>query len=162
MELQPLSAARDAEVEALLDAAFGSDRRGRTAYAIRGPARAIAAFSFASIVDGALLGSIQCFPVQLRHDEGGATPLVMVGPVAIRADCQGQGHGRALMAASLGAARAAGVDALMLIGDPDYYGQFGFTAARTALWRAPGPVERHRLLALGDGAPDVAGMLGPA
>jgi predicted N-acetyltransferase YhbS len=50
----------------------------------------------------------------------------------------------------------------MLIGDPDYYGRFfGFSAERTARWNAPGPVERHRLLARGDAVPDASGMLGP-
>jgi predicted N-acetyltransferase YhbS len=67
------------------------------------------------------------------------------------------------MAHALAAADAQGVPALMLIGDPDYYGRFfGFSAERTADWRLPGPVERHRLLARGPGVPDGAGMLGPA
>lgn len=161
IDIRPLATVPDAEVQALLDAAFGTDRRGRTAYAIRGAAQALAGLSFASIDAHGLAGSIQCFPVRLCHDDGAQTPLVMVGPVAIRADLQGQGHGRALMAATLGAAEAAGARALMLIGDPEYYGRFGFTAERTAQWRAPGPVERHRLLALGDAVPDAAGMLGP-
>ena len=32
---------------------------------------------------------------------------------------------------------------------------------RTADWRLPGPVERHRLLARGPDLPALAGMLGP-
>lgn len=124
---------------------------------------AIDALSFAALKDGTLAGTIQCWPIALHRDEGGAVPLVMVGPVAILPQRQGQGHGRALMAAMQQAASAAGLaDALMLIGDPDYYGRFGFTAARTGGWRAPGPVERHRLLALGARAADCTGMLGPA
>ena len=51
---------------------------------------------------------------------------------------------------------------MMLIGDPEYYGRFfGFSAERTADWRLPGPVERHRLLARGPDVPALAGMLGP-
>lgn len=109
-----------------------------------------------------LAGTIQCWPIALHLDAGAAVPLVMVGPVAIHPDLQGMGYGRALMAAMQAAADAQGLaDRLMLIGDPDYYGRFGFTAARTAQWRAPGPVDRHRLLARGDHVPDAAGMLGP-
>jgi predicted N-acetyltransferase YhbS len=67
------------------------------------------------------------------------------------------------MTRALDAAQAQGLDdALMLIGDPEYYGRFfGFDATRTAGWRLPGPVERHRLLARGDAVPAVAGVLGP-
>ena len=66
------------------------------------------------------------------------------------------------MEQALAAALASGLDgALFLIGDPDYYGRFGFTAERTGGWRAPGPVERRRLLARGHGVPDGEGMLGP-
>ena len=64
---------------------------------------------------------------------------------------------------ALAAADAHGLgDALMLIGDPEYYGRFfGFDAGRTAQWRVPGPVERHRLLARGNAVPAGGGMLGP-
>ncbi len=52
--------------------------------------------------------------------------------------------------------------ALMLIGDPEYYGRFfGFSADHTGEWRLPGPVERHRLLARGHGVPAGAGEIGP-
>lgn len=52
------------------------------------------------------------------------------------------------MEALLYAAGAQGKDALIMIGDPEYYGRFfGFTADATGGWDVPGPVERHRLLA---------------
>lgn len=111
---------------------------------------------------GTLVGTIQCWPVSLRLDGGGAVPLVMVGPVAIEPALQGMGHGHALMAAMQAAADALDLgDRLMLIGDPGYYGRFGFTAERTGQWRTPGPVDRHRLLARGSSLPDAPGMLGP-
>jgi predicted N-acetyltransferase YhbS len=51
----------------------------------------------------------------------------------------------------------------VLIGDLDYYGQWGFSADRTTGWHCPGPWDPARLLALHD-RPDVLpreGMLGP-
>ena len=162
IEFLPLHAVPERAVEALLDRAFGPDRHRRTAYAIRGTGAAIPALSFAAIADGNLLGSIQCWPIALITRDA-ALPLVMVGPVAVEPGRQGDGIGRSLMAHALAAAAAnAPDDALMLIGDPDYYGRFfGFSADHTAAWEAPGPVERHRLLALGKAVPDAAGMLGP-
>ena len=71
----------------------------------------------------------------------------MVGPVAVLPQMQGTGIGKALMDALVAAAEAEGADALMMIGDPPYYGRWGFTAERTGGWRIDGPYEQHRLLA---------------
>jgi len=160
----PLSTVDGAAVEALLDRAFGPDRHSRTAYKVRGLAAPLAALSLAAVADGRLIGTIQCWPVRLHGDDGEARPLVMIGPVAVDPGFQRDGIGRQLMTRALDAAHAEGLDdALMLIGDPEYYGRFfGFDANRTADWRLPGPVERHRLLARGDAVPAVAGLLGPA
>ena len=147
-------------VERLLDRAFEPGRHARTAYAVRAGTRAIAALSFAALDDGALVGSIQCWPVHLTATDATAHPLVMVGPVAVEPARQGGGLGHALMHRALAAAEGEH-PALCLIGDPDYYGRFGFTADRTSAWRVPGPVERHRLLARGREVPAVAGLLGP-
>ncbi len=157
-DLIPLSQIAPSNIEALLDLAFGPDRHARTAYRVRMGTLPIASLSFAATEQGALVGSIQCWPVELRGEDGGCAPLVMVGPVAVRPDRQGDGIGRALMARSIA---AAGADApLMLIGDPEYYGQFGFTADRTGGWSLPGPYEQRRLLAMGE-VPATVGMVGP-
>lgn len=154
-----------AAVEDLLDAAFGADRFERIAYRIRNGMKAVPALSFAAVEKGALVGAIQCWPVAHRAADGTATPLVMVGPVAVRPDVQRGGYGRALMAQMLAAAETAADGALMMIGDPEYYGRFfGFTADATAAWDLPGPFERRRLLARpvnGCDPPVGAGMIGP-
>ena len=161
--LVPLASINPTAVEMLLDAAFGPDRFTRTAYMIRGTGTPIAALSFAAVEDGVLVGSIQCWPIALVDDDDRQIPLVMVGPVAVAPNRQGDGIGRSLVAQVLDAAATSELDdTLMLIGDPDYYGRFfGFSAERTARWAAPGPVERHRLLARGNAVPDAVGMLGP-
>jgi predicted N-acetyltransferase YhbS len=159
----PLAEIDPAAIEQLLDRAFGHDRHGRTAYAVRQGTAPIAALSFAALDGEALVGTIQCWPVALTGDDGTSTGLTMVGPVAVDPPRQQHGIGHALMAHMLAAAEATGAaDALMLIGDPEYYGRFfGFNADRTADWRLPGPVERRRLLARGDAVPATAGTLGP-
>ena len=159
----PIAEIASDEVEHLLDRAFGRDRHGRTAYAVRDGTESVPVLSFAALDGGALVGTIQCWPVALTHDDGGRTPLVMVGPVAVDPPRQQHGIGHALMAHMLDAAERTGADArLMLVGDPEYYARFfAFSAERTAHWRLPGPVERHRLLARGDAVPDAPGQLGP-
>lgn len=163
IDVVPLSDAAPAAVEALLDRAFEPERRGRTAYKVRGDARALPALSFAGVEDGVLAGTVQCWPVRFVPDDGAPMPLVMVGPVAVDPTRQRSGLGRELMDRALAAATAAGLDdGLVLIGDPEYYGRFfGFSAERTGAWRLPGPVERHRLLARGERVPLGPGELGP-
>jgi predicted N-acetyltransferase YhbS len=165
VELLPLSNIEPQAVEDLLDAAFGTDRFGRTAYRIREGVDAVPELSFALVEDGALVGTIQCWPVALRAPDAADIPLVMVGPVAIRPDVQRGGHGRALMAQMLDAAETRADGALMMIGDPEYYGRFfGFTADATGEWDLPGPFEKRRLLARavnGHSLPTGAGMIGP-
>lgn len=165
IDIRPLAAVAPHAVESLLDAAFGSDRRSRTAYRLRAGTSAIPRLSFAAFEKGEFAGTLQSWPVQLSADGIQAQQLIMVGPVAVLPEKQKQGVGRALMKKLLETADSAGDDALMLIGDPDYYDKlFGFSAKHTGGWQVPGPVERHRLLArLGsDRLHGLRGMLGPA
>lgn len=163
IEIVPIAAIAPAAVEALLDHAFGADRHARTAYRIRAGMAAIPELSFAAVEEHKLIGTIQCWPIRFAGDDGSAVAMVQLGPVAVEPARQQGGIGRALTAHALAAAETLGLaDALTLIGDPEYYGRFfGFDAGRTADWRVPGPVERHRLLARGDKVPGGAGVLGP-
>jgi predicted N-acetyltransferase YhbS len=163
MRLEPLSTAPPARVEALLDSAFGTDRHGKTAYRVRAGLTPIASLSFAAWDEGDMLaGVIQCWPVALARDSGAPIPMVMVGPVAVDPSLQRSGLGRQLMERALEAAAESplpGSEALMLVGDPEYYARFfAFSAERTAKWRLPGPFEPRRLLARG-AVPDEAGEI---
>lgn len=163
IQFVPLADIPDDDVEALLDAAFGADRHGRTAYRIREGMKALPTLSFAAVEDGRLIGTIQAWPARLTQG-GHSDRLTLVGPVAVHPDAQQQGIGKALMAKLLDAADAGAADAMVMIGDPEYYGRFfGFTADATAGWEVPGPVERHRLLARirRQGGLMPVGMIGP-
>ncbi|MEG3178041.1 N-acetyltransferase [Sphingomonas sp. RB3P16] len=163
IEFVPIADIAPAAVEQLLDRAFGADRHRRTAYRIREGMAAIPALSFAARDAGALVGTIQCWPIRFAGDDGIDVPLVQVGPVAVEPGRQQGGIGRALTAHALAAAEREGLaEAITLIGDPQYYGRFfGFDASRTAGWRVPGPVEPHRLLARGALVPRGTGLLAP-
>lgn len=166
--LIPLETVDPAMVEAVLDRAFGSDRHARTAYRIRSGMDWLPGLSFAALDEGDMLvGTIQCWPIALQAKQG-LVPLVMVGPVAVLPERQGEGFGVGLISAMIAAdarlatERGAGL-AQVLIGDADYYGRWGFSAALTGGWRCPGPYEPHRLLARGAAlaAMPSEGMLGP-
>lgn len=160
-------------VDALLDAAFGVDRRARPAYAIRRGMAWLTGLSYAAVdsAGGPMVGLLQSWPVALDMPGAGQAPLVMVGPVAVLPARQFDGIGRAMMDRLIAdveetAARTGGGDPLMMIGDEPYYGRFwDFRAEPTRGWDVPPGVDAARLLAR-PAAPGMApvppaGRLGP-
>ncbi len=73
--------------------------------------------------EGALLGHIAFSPAELS--EGAWYAL---GPISVAPDYQRKGVGSKLIKAGLVALRARGADGCVLIGDPNYYGRFGFVS----------------------------------
>ena len=156
-ELVPLSSVRADEIESLLDAAFGADRHMRTAYLLRQGISVIDHLSFAVLDGQDLVGSIQCWPVIVD-----AAKLILVGPVAVSPERQNQGIGHKLVHATLGATLPEDAP-MVMVGDAEYYGRFGFVADETVGWELPGPWDPQRLLLrnpLGVSLPQT-GMLGP-
>lgn len=145
--LIPLAEVDPKWVEQLLDRAFEPERRRRTAYQVREGTAWLPALSFAALDgDERLVGSLQAWPVALTDSAGRAHPLVMVGPVAVLPERQGEGFGTALMLAFLDSLDPAAPLPQAMIGDEPYYGRFGFTAAHTGGWKLPGPWQPERLL----------------
>jgi predicted N-acetyltransferase YhbS len=140
--LIPLSATDPVALEHLLDLAFGTDRFNRTAYKLRQSNRPVAALSWAIVEGEELVGSIQCWPVRISE-----TKLILVGPVAVHPERQGTGIGKTLMQHMLEQATLIGDPPMVMVGDAEYYGRFGFSADATGGWQLPGPWEAHRLLA---------------
>ncbi|CAA9290481.1 MAG: hypothetical protein AVDCRST_MAG93-3851 [uncultured Chloroflexia bacterium] len=77
---------------------------------------------------GGVVGHVLFSPVKV---DDGASNVRMVGlaPVVVLPEYQGQGVGSRLICASLEARREAGYDAVVLLGEPDYYSRFGFERA---------------------------------
>jgi predicted N-acetyltransferase YhbS len=150
IQIFPATPADLPEIDALLDAGFGPARRNRTAYRLRDNVAPLPALSFVARDGDTLTGSLQCWPLQLRGASGTILPLILLGPVVTATDWQGQGIASRLMNAALAAADAAKAPPLLLIGDAPFYGRFGFSAAATAGWQLPGPVDHARLLLRGD------------
>ncbi len=160
--LQPLSTIAPDALESLLDLAFGADRHGRTAYAVREGTEPVDSLSFVAMDGETLTGSLQCWPITLLFPDVDALSLVMVGPVAVHPDLQNRGIGKYMTHIVAERLDHAGQSAMM-IGDPDYYEPFGFRSGPASGWTLPGPVEPHRILlrpAPGSTWP-AEGVLGP-
>lgn len=139
-------------IEALLDAAFGPKRHAKTVYRLRAGVDPVQDLSFVAVATdtfGAeiLVGTIRYWPVAIGGS-GGATPALLLGPIAVAPDHRGLGVGGALIRHSLGRAAALGHRIVLLVGDAPYYGRFGFGREKMAGLTLPGPVELDRFLGL--------------
>ncbi|WP_340115334.1 N-acetyltransferase [Pelagibius sp. 7325] len=131
--------------EALLDHAMGPERFAKTSQRLRDgrlPELALAARE-----GGRLVGTVRLWAISAGHGHGkGAGSLLLLGPLAVAPERQGEGIGARLMRSALNRAAATGHGGVILVGDAPYYRRFGFSAALTENLEMPGPVERHRFL----------------
>jgi predicted N-acetyltransferase YhbS len=138
------AAADTAACDAIVAAAFGPGRFAKTAYRLREGVLPVTALSFVALEGARIVGTVRYWPVMI-----GATPALMLGPIAIVADRQGQGIALALMQTSLARARELGHRAVVLVGDEPYYGRAGFKRIQPAgRITMPGPVDLSRVLGL--------------
>ncbi len=79
----------------------------------------------------------------------GESPALLLGPLAVHPDFGNRGAGRALVTASLDAARENGHSLVLLVGDEPYYGPLGFRAVSPTRIQMPGPVDPKRVLVAG-------------
>ncbi len=130
--------------EALLDEAFGDTRRERPPSVCAKAACRPRGFPSSPPTDAASSAPPGCGPSPAPADERPCCSARWRSPPTAAAP----GIGAALVRKAIREARKAGHGAIVLVGDPPYYGRFGFTAEKTASLRLPGPFERRRLLAL--------------
>ena len=125
----------------LLDLCFGPGRLARTAERLRENNAPIAAYTrSAHNQDGALVGTISFWPIAIGAETG-----LLLGPLAVHPDMQGQGVGQSLMQDALADIDADKFAFVLLVGDLPYYERAGFAIAPEAV-RLPGPVDPKRLL----------------
>lgn len=132
---------------------FGPGRFARTAYRVREGVRGhsgLSPFCRVALLGPRIIASVTLSEVAI----GGNPGALLLGPLAVDPEFKDQGYGRRLIGETIAAARAAGKDLIVLVGDEPYYGRFGFTRVPPGQITLPGPVNPMRLLAneLTDGA----------
>ena len=136
--------------EALLDRAMGEGRRRKSSEKLRRGRLPAEGLSFAALDDnGVLAGTVRLWNVHAGLDGFGfPVSALLLGPLAVDPSAAGCGIGSALMHHAINEAMRLGHGAILLVGDPEYYTRFGFTAEKTGELAMPGPYEKHRFLAL--------------
>ncbi len=104
-------------------AAFGRPLEADIAVAVRDDRGSLA---LVAEEDGEVVGHVQLSTAWVGDGE-----VLALGPIGIAPAWQRRGIGTALVVAALEAARDAGACAVILLGDPGYYGSRGFEPAAT-------------------------------
>lgn len=129
--------------EALLDRCLGERRTAKSSERLREGRLPAEGLALSAERDGDVVGT-----VRLWHVAANGVPALLLGPLAVAPELQGEGLGKALMREALWRAACRGHGAVLLVGDAPYYARFGFDAGRTRALAMPGPVERERFLGL--------------
>lgn len=115
-------------IHALTRAAFANaPHRDGTEQDVVDALRAAGALSVSLVAEEGdeLIGHVALSPVTLSDGSDGWYGL---GPISVAPAQQGRGVGSALMRAALAALQERGAAGCVLLGDPAYYGRFGFRA----------------------------------
>jgi putative acetyltransferase len=96
--------------------------------------------------EGELVGHVAFSPIKINAE---AVDWYSLGPIAVRPDKQRHGIGRTLIEAGLDSIRSLDARGCVVLGDPAYYGRFGFRSD-PALRNTRVPAEYFQQLSFGD------------
>ena len=108
-----------------------------------------ACFSIVAEHDGTIVGHVLLSRMTVEAD-GQALRSLGLAPVAVMPDRQNQGIGSALIERAVAVATAAGEQMLFVLGEPKYYGRFGFSAEEAQVFASPYAGPYFQALALAE------------
>ena len=145
--------------EMLLDRVMGPARFTKSSEVLRRNRRPADGLAFVAFDGNHMIGTVRLWNVTAGN--GGSA--LLLGPLAVEKTYNGSGVGAGLMHAALNAAQTSGYTSVLLVGDPDYYARFGFTADPANGLLMPGHFDRHRFLGInignGDALTGATGLL---
>lgn len=124
----------DDAIRLLNDAAFGGPDESKLIEDLR--AAHLAAVELVAIEDTAVAGHILFSPLAVTRGKK-AIRALSLAPMSVRPGRQRSGLGSALVRAGLEAAKARNWQAVFVLGHPDFYPRFGFSAVLARPFKAP-------------------------
>jgi putative acetyltransferase len=113
----------EAGIRAVHDTSFGQVAEGQIVDELRISGAVL--LSLVAELDGEVVGHVMFSAASFRSDR----VVVALGPLGVLPKHQRQGVGTALVRDGLFRLRGMGVGAVVVLGDPRYYGRFGFRRA---------------------------------
>ncbi|NJR13911.1 MAG: N-acetyltransferase [Phyllobacteriaceae bacterium] len=138
--IAPESAEDCPHIDTLHAEAFGPGRYSRAAFRLREQGPHSTEHSFVIRVAGYMRATVRMTPLLI-----GDIPAWLLGPLAVQPGFAGQGMGKALLRHALDSVG----EPVLLVGDPPYYGPFGFENVSPQKVILPGPVDPKRLMVAG-------------
>lgn len=140
MEIRAEQPGDEAAIRAVVEAAFaGAEHSDGTEGEIVERLRAARALtlSLVAVEGGAVVGHVAISPVTINGANLGWFGL---GPVAVSPDRQARGIGSGLVRDTLLRLEADGARGCVVLGEPGYYGRFGFNADDRLRYPGPPPI----------------------
>ena len=117
----------EAAIRRLHCEAFGGDLEARLVDLLR--ARGRVAMSRVALAEGNIVGHVLLSPVTIEDNAG--VRALGLAPVAVLPQFQRTGIGSQLITDALRICAGDGYELVVLVGEPKYYGRFGFRSAKT-------------------------------
>lgn len=131
MSIRPAAPGDAAAIRAVLIAAFPTTAEADLVEALTRDRDAVVSL----VAERA--GEVVGYVLLSRMRVSGDGRAVGLGPVGVLPGFQGGGIGAGLIEAALGIARATGEALVFVLGEPDYYRRFGFSAEAAAPFASP-------------------------
>lgn len=148
--------AEEVAITKLVTAAFGQPDEALLVERLRAAGRL--GCELVAREDDILVGHIAFSAVGIGAAEGDGRWLALA-PLAVAPPARGRGVGAALVRAGLEAAWRASATLVIVLGEPGYYGRFGFRAAGELDLICPYPAPPECFMAIARGAPPPAGTV---
>ena len=116
------------------DLAFGGSDESRLVERLRSDGLVIA--SLVAIEAERVVGHILFSEISVKADDA-AIRSAALAPMAVRPEWQRRGFGSSLIHRGLDICRTRGTELVIVLGHPDYYPRFGFSARTAKCLRAP-------------------------
>ena len=149
--VRPEQAGDAGAVRAVLAGAFGGPAEADLVDRLRTSNDLVLAL-VAEMDDRGIVGHIG-FPRLAVDAPSGSTPAVGLAPLPVAVDQWNRGIGSALIGRGLAVLAERGEQLVFVVGDPAYYGRFGFDAAAAASFVSPYPGPHFMVLRLAQTAP---------
>ncbi len=154
--IRPFEADDAEEVRWLLEKAFGGPAEARLADALRDNSDDV--LELVAIHEQQLYGHIlfSRLRVETRNRSADAVALA---PLAVRAESRSTGVGSALIENAHHMLREAGEELSVVLGDPAYYGRFGYSHARAVKFESDYQGDALQALAFSPEAPSMGELI---
>ena len=124
--IRPERPGDEGAIHAVEKAAFGKELEPQIVDDVRASDAFVPELSLVHEDAGEIVGHVM---VSRGHVEPSGDEILLLGPIGVTPERQGEGIGRALVEAALAGSRARGAACVALVGDPALYERFGFVQA---------------------------------